>query len=428
MLTGQKIIHPHEGAHDATTSQWLAKVYWMARENKNAIKDKSNLAFALGYTFHAIADVYAHTLVNKYAGGPFAMGENAVRHIVVEGTIGKFLPNPSSQTLAARLNDANLGFIYDSLVKSGRDEANMYSDKNPNTDFSIPFVFEALRLDLSGDEKTYRRRSKNCSWYDPTCSSVANDIKAAYVDAWQKDITRGLKKWPGVSQKAGIYLGFNSTGKLQGGNLENLYSDYAINHLLSMSGAPDALGYAISTIGNLTELVTPEWIQEKIREMKRDLANYIVRGATGKSISQWESILKQEAKDVVTMRSINSLSQSDGMLSASDGNSFIAVNEMWSKDGQVESSSDYIYLSPWLHGSVQLGKVLLLSRAHIDDLTKWINQNACSGGNCYQNVKYNEAQQLDFVTPVWWASKTSCSGQYTTESLWCAVRRRCRQH
>lgn len=411
MLTGQKIIHPHEGSHDATTAQWLAKVYWIARENKKASKDKSNLAFALGYTFHAIGDVYAHTVVNKYAGGPFALGENAIRHIVVEGTLAKFLPSPSKATLAARLNSANLDFVYDSLIKAGKDEGNLYNDKNPNTDYSVPFVYESLRLDLAGDEKTYRRRAKKCSWYDPTCSAVANKVKAAYVDAWQKDITQGLKVWPGISQKAGVYMGFNASGKMQVSKLQDLYSDYTVNHILSMSGAPDALGYTISAIGNLTEAITPDWILDKIKQFKKELANYLVKEATGKNLDQWARAFSQDAKDVISSRAVAGLVESSGMKPESNADRFIAVNEMWDKDGNINSSEAFIQYSPWFNGTVQLGKVMLLTRADTDKLAKWINENACAEGTCYGKQDDKAAQSYEFVTPIWWASKLSNCGK-----------------
>ena len=405
MLTGQKIIHPHENNHDATTAQWLAKIYWMARVNKTAIKDPSNLAFALGYTFHAIADIFAHSLVNKYAGGPFAMGENAVRHIVVEGTIAKFVPNPSAKTLSARLNDANLAFVYSSLIKAGKDEANMYSDKNPNTDYSVPFIFESLRLDLKGDERTYKKRAKACDWYDPTCSSIANNLKAAYVDAWQKDITSGLKAWPRVSEKAGVYFGFNETGKMKTSKIKDLYSDYSVNHILSMSGAPDALGYTVSAIGNLSDLITPKWIKDKIKELKKELANYIIKEATGKTIDQWEQVLSQDAKDVISDRTLESVSRENGMERERDADQFISYNEMWVKNRTITTSDS---ASPWITGPTELGKVMLLSRADLDNLTQWINENACAGGNCYISSN-DKPSSYKYVTPAWWASE-NCTG------------------
>ena len=62
------------------TSDWLRHIYDNAQEG-------AELAFAAGYLVHAASDIFAHTLVNAYAGDTFSLTDEhnvEVRHTVIE--------------------------------------------------------------------------------------------------------------------------------------------------------------------------------------------------------------------------------------------------------------------------------------------------------------------------------------------------------
>lgn len=108
---------------------------------------------------------------------------------------------------------------------------------------------------------------------------VINDIVETYVENWIEDIDDGLEQWPqlglastralfdpGTARDAANEACRNKTGETtqQRIDCENavgildvlLYSseDYIEDHLLSMAGAPDALGDLLDAIGNLSDL------------------------------------------------------------------------------------------------------------------------------------------------------------------------------
>jgi hypothetical protein len=112
LVMGQQIIHPEE------TGQWLDYILteaWAAQTSGTYDADEKGqiLAFAYGYLTHAAGDVWAHTLVNEFAGETFPdvgdvltdkdAAEVALRHLIVEGYIGDatdgYDGNPDRTTL-----------------------------------------------------------------------------------------------------------------------------------------------------------------------------------------------------------------------------------------------------------------------------------------------------------------------------------------
>ncbi|MDK2593867.1 zinc dependent phospholipase C family protein [Pseudoalteromonas obscura] len=94
VFVGQSQIHT-ENKLDNTmwnTNSWLNFIDRVAESD-------TERAFALGFKAHAAADIFAHTYVNRYAGGAFdlADGETDVelRHILIESLISKYTPKGS---------------------------------------------------------------------------------------------------------------------------------------------------------------------------------------------------------------------------------------------------------------------------------------------------------------------------------------------
>src|SRR4051812_3032687 len=110
---GQGSIHPDthtdNGRHVVDNSrgtsytwEWLKLVYdagWARyRQCGGCAEGQQVLAFTYGFLVHAAADVFAHTLVNRYAEGVFPAVRElgsygslriALRHLIVEGYIDK---------------------------------------------------------------------------------------------------------------------------------------------------------------------------------------------------------------------------------------------------------------------------------------------------------------------------------------------------
>ena len=91
MITGQVAAHPPE--HDSKvaggTGSWLRHVWTSFGSTPR------EHAFRLGYFTHAAGDIFGHSFVNRFAGGPFAIDPslNFVRHMTIEGYVDKRLPD-----------------------------------------------------------------------------------------------------------------------------------------------------------------------------------------------------------------------------------------------------------------------------------------------------------------------------------------------
>jgi hypothetical protein len=110
LVMGQSIIHPKD------TGRWLSFLLnqaWKAQSDTSlttpgltgaalTAERAQILAFTYGYLTHAAGDLWAHTLVNRFADGTFpnfgdlpksqTARENAVRHILTEAYIGDATP------------------------------------------------------------------------------------------------------------------------------------------------------------------------------------------------------------------------------------------------------------------------------------------------------------------------------------------------
>ena len=131
-VMGQAIIHPNDAG---VWLQYILDEAW-ANAETGSLDSGPVLAFAYGYLAHAAGDVFAHTMVNEFAGGPFpplAEGggltdpeniKNALRHIVVEGYIA----------------DATLGFDGDPAPETlpGGDVSD---DSTPEINIAVPVKF-----------------------------------------------------------------------------------------------------------------------------------------------------------------------------------------------------------------------------------------------------------------------------------------------
>ncbi len=257
---GQAIVHPDN------TGLWLTHVLtsaWDAQTDPryaNAPAEREKiLAWSYGFLVHAAGDVWSHTLVNHFAGGPFPdIGssvpqgtvvedvQNAVRHLAVEAYFGDATPgfdgNPDRQPVVDRdgqpvLNsqgqqdfsddgswgiplDAPHQFIYDTLI--AEDTIRPVADQGLLLDFffdlrgqlqqavgaATPQVFQ-LSTDVLSQASTCLSLAQfdaaACARNFPadvgelllasTRSDLISAVGIAYLRNWLDDIDQGLEHW-----------------------------------------------------------------------------------------------------------------------------------------------------------------------------------------------------------------------------------------
>lgn len=286
LLTGQRIIHA-EVSRPGGSNAWLEHIWQMQPRNNPRVQ-----AFTLGYLTHAAGDMYAHTLVNNYAGGPFAVGPNAARHVVLEGYIGKRTPSIiDSQGRSVTESSYSItgveDFIYDSMINA-RSGSALANDLliGREADTSVPAVYSGLRERLVQD----RASRGTCRGFlgipDPVCLGIK-----AYEQAWIEDIDVGLKAWPTVSHDVAKAIVFDTNGS-SFSDAEEILSRYVDRHLLSMSGAPDAVGAASEFLGDVVDAIIPSFLEDAITQMKRDLLNQMLSSTFGMTVEEIEAYVK----------------------------------------------------------------------------------------------------------------------------------------
>ncbi|MVN88807.1 hypothetical protein GO986_18875 [Deinococcus sp. HMF7620] len=313
LLTGQQMIHPGDlptgnpQISPGNSDAWLQHLFQSSRSQGGAAR-----AFTTGFITHAAGDMFAHSLVNHYTGGPFELGGNAVQHLVLEGYIGKRTPNIARVSGGGLVTRSDLSisgaesFIYQYLIdaKPGTPLHGLYQHNDSR--LSVPAIFSKRRAGLQRDideyyakKADYQRRIRECRTWDFSCSRVALSLQlAAYVTAnawkieykehWRADIDTGLRAWPRVSADISSALIFTTTtGDLAQGGMEisrarQVLGDYVTGHILSMMGAPDLVGQIAGF-----DLLPPLELAF-VKEFIRDRLDSVVQNATGMSLNDWQ--------------------------------------------------------------------------------------------------------------------------------------------
>jgi hypothetical protein len=364
IMTGQQVIHPPSDRDTPTThlgsNEWLEHLWDSSRAESPAVK-----AFVAGYLTHAAGDLFAHAFINYYAGGAFTISpvQNAVKHLVLEGYVGKrtpilhkyndpsspissgtFGPKPSSSQPAPFFpsNDINISgvetFIYDKMINivPGSPLANLYSGRVSAA--SIPFLYSKTREGLQqhinwyySEKQNLEARVRRC--WTPWCYSKYGLLLLVhttviwetrdYAGRWQEDIDEGLKLWPSISHQLAAQLiypsadGDPANAGITGDRLaeaDRVASDYFWNHMVSMTGFPDQTGPVARWALNFMGSLIPSW--PWYTEMKRRLINQMVKNATGKEIDDWkqyvsnpeqyfDSVMTAPAAHTITLQQMN---------------------------------------------------------------------------------------------------------------------------
>ncbi len=326
ILTGQQVIHPGP-TEGINSDKWLEHLWNTSRGESGAVK-----AFVAGYLTHAGGDMFGHTLIDEYTEDKFTITPptNALKHLVLEGYIGKRTPNilkfdrplgtPTSNvsdyvTTADLSIDGVQDYIYRQMIdaKPGtplHDPAlngsveGLY--EGPGTDFSVPFIFSKMRAGLQQEiDKYYNTKSeyisklKACKWYNMPCKAywstrlsayvAAHAVQTTYREHWRRDIDDGLRAWPETSHEINKALVFTSTSadlsqaSMNVDRAKEVGQRYIYDHLLSMAGAPDLLGKILSI--NFFNI-------DILKELKERLVDSLVKRATGYTPDELKALLE----------------------------------------------------------------------------------------------------------------------------------------
>lgn len=343
IATGQQMIHPAgELTHDDPlgkdvnhggpgTNPWLEHLWKLAYgppgESRPEFQTQAVRSFVAGYMFHAAGDMYIHTFINEYAGGPFHFVENGIKHVVLEGYLTKRLPKMENYDV--RIDQGVDDFIYKALTYGAPGsvlEKTLLT--GANQDKSIPAIFTRMRNELQSEIDGYyakkaefdrrydgrialakqkAKEADECGLLDFSCSKTVLYAKSAfhyaqaaaiqvekagymalhgpittYKEHWRDDIDDGLRAFPHLSHEIAKAMFFNSTGHADLARVKTLAGSYMTNHLLSMIGLPDAVGGSIEVINYVYDKLGIKAIKDALKQLKiMDLEDFIIRKAFG---------------------------------------------------------------------------------------------------------------------------------------------------
>lgn len=318
ILTGQQLIHPGtnksllgdpekgELPSAAGTDAWLTHLWRKAYGTKSAAQqqlDESEAAkilrlarndtpeiraFVAGYITHAAGDMFMHTFVNYYTGGDFAISpdpRNALKHIVLEGYVGKRTPSFSTRASI----DGVDGFIYREMVRGSPGSVlDQRLLQGPGDKASIPAIFSQLRNGLQRDVETYERERMSRSGPARLGYAAANGPEAEYKKAWIEDIDNGLRAWPQVSHQIALAIVY---GDSDPSRAKEIATKYLEDHLISMAGAPDFAIATVVFIRKVMSSILPKVLTDAISEITKQPLEWMIKKSTGRTLDEWSAYM-----------------------------------------------------------------------------------------------------------------------------------------
>ena len=424
ILSGQQSIHPDEKGSGVRggSNTWLQYMWdrrdprkmpgfaQLAKVLKIPVDSRRMTAFVAGFLTHAAGDMYGHTFINNFSGGPFAFDPptNATKHVLLEGYVDKRLPQ---NALGGDFFNASISgidwLIYKHMVDA---RPGTYLDRTllrqgaAGTTYSVPRIFSTIRANLARDIKKYqdtvadyKKKIDKCKLTDFSCSKVvlgtrmtayisANGIQQAYRNAWIKDVDEGLRKWPKVSHDVAVALFFNKDRKADVEKAEAIMKAYARDHILSMAGAPDFVGATAKVIGNVIDAITPKALQAAIQKLKDKLFDTMLEAAIGMN--------KAELKKLLTnpQNYFNSVMGSGGgeKITIADFNAkYAKIADKGYSD--PKEAFDYRKFTAG-HNTVQISKMILMSPSEVSRMLRDIGSKSTASG---QNIMLGFMQTLD---------------------------------
>ncbi len=343
LLTGQNIIHPPE-PEGTSTNYWWQKMWDATRSG--AFATPANRAFMMGMFAHGAGDMFAHSLVNSYTGGPFALDMNAAQHIVTEGYFFQHTPPlglHQGKDLYKLVADQGMNKNLASFVRTVLDPYTGLSEK-AGTGYkkSLPWHFGKLRKGLIDTKDSFQRdeqrwrselavaRAKwakingfkhpidkaaaganftKAKFNDAVLGALVRHAIVPYLNAWIADIDEGLEAWPQVSHRIGQALMFKNpadkTGPTMMDVLSKELSDYWLNYGMRMLGAPDAVSKAAGKLRTLVDMTMAivekagapfKAFSTKLKKDSKEFLKWVIKEQTGFDVDQWKDYWLNPAK------------------------------------------------------------------------------------------------------------------------------------
>lgn len=341
LVTAQAVVHPdNRGIGRDASDAWLRCV-WTEALRTNSDR---NLAFALGYLAHGAGDLFGHTFVNAYAGGPFDLGLNALKHYVLESYLDR--RTPKGEAFFTLSLDGLEPFLHSVLVaqpmvwRSDQDsiaEARVFNASPPRLFAALRaklrLLVDVTRQSVRAADKDYpprirslTREAASCSASDPVRSAkLASEAAAlsaeyaalkaaaaagvAYLNAWIRDINDGLEAWPAFGRRLAETVFFCSEPDRQAAT--SAAEDFMNAHGLSMIGLPDALGETLALQKKYYEKI-PKDIRDLVELFKTDPVLYLLEKAWGLTWDliqnpavHFDEVMNRPPGDRTTLRAFN---------------------------------------------------------------------------------------------------------------------------
>ncbi len=385
ILTGQQVIHPDLGtpasegavhgegwlyqlsarvfgadpASEAgpNTNDWLAYLWSLAFAEAGSEEDRGsrNRAFVLGLLTHAAGDMCAHAFINHFGGGNVELGDNAVRHVVLEGYIAKRAPGPGSYevSIGGGVDEFMVRNMVNAVPGSALEERLL---RGGGSRFSIPRIFSKLRADLEEEIAASERE-------DPWVGAPVR----AYKRAWVADIDEGLKEWPVLNHELAVIIFFDRGAEASRfERARERAGEYVNEHLLSMIGFPDFVGGAAAVADRIAEAILP---REMVRQIRETFLNELFEYAFGINYEELKAYLQHPERsfDLVLNRGAPGIS--DNAPQPVSLRQFNA-EELKIQDAGYSNPSEYFDWRrfPPAYNTVTMTKLLLLGRGEINRL------------------------------------------------------------
>lgn len=174
-----------------------------------------------------------------------------------------------------------------------------------------------------------------------------------------------MRAWPQVSHEVAKALFFNPDRKAKVDDAERILKNYVNNHLISMSGAPDAVGQFAALAGKISDIirqVIPDFLVAPIRELKNDIYNAIIKRATGMTKEQLKAYLENPERyfdqvftrgsgEKVNLQTFNKV--------------YLQINDT----GYTNPNESFDYQKfPPAYNTVTMSKLILLNKDGVDKL------------------------------------------------------------
>jgi hypothetical protein len=205
MYVGGWVIHSDLSKTEKwTADNWLRHVWTRARMWPNDSDRNRVLAFGYGTLTHGAGDIFAHTWVNKRAGGAWVSfegkdRETALKHIMIEGFVGDHTPTTDLSL------DVWPRFVSNTLIKDPL--ARQHSETIAKHYRRFLAIADGLPAAIARAKNHMNDNVNNDAPYWMKCT--ANPIWCArkeQMETWQHDINRGFRAIVDSSESLGEML------------------------------------------------------------------------------------------------------------------------------------------------------------------------------------------------------------------------------